>query len=87
MYKMEKKYLIQRISSYDDEHFVSLMSENELINYIDMDDCHNETYNIFDVSEFGKIKELHYVGWQPVCLIELKDEDGNIVVSGYGTDH
>ena len=87
MYKMEKKYLIQRISSYDDEYFVSLMSENELINYIDMDDCHNETYNIFDVSEFGKIKELHYVGWQPGCLIELKDEDGNIVVSGYGTDH
>lgn len=80
-----EKYLVQRM--IDDELCAVLMTKKELIDYIDMDDCHGEEYKVFDVSEFGKIKELHYVGWQPQCLIELKDADGNIVVSGYGTDH
>ena len=83
---MEERYLVQRILS-DDSTFASLMTKRELINYIDMDDCHDENYTIFDVSEFGKVKQIHYVGWQPNCLIELKDDDGNIVLSGYGTDH
>jgi len=83
---MEKRYLVQRILS-DDSTCASLMTKRELINYIDMDDCHDESYMIFDVSEFGKVKQIHYVGWQPHCLIELKDDDGNIVLSGYGTDH
>lgn len=80
-----EKYLVQRM--VEGELWSVLMTENALIDYIDMDDCHGEDYKIFDVSEFGKIKELHYTGWQPRCLIELSDADGNIVVSGYGTDH
>lgn len=80
-----KKYLVQRM--VEDEFWSTLMTENELIDYIDMDDCHGEDYKIFDISEFGKIKELRYAGWKPHCLIELHDADGNIVVSGYGTDH
>ena len=80
-----KKYLVQR--NIDGEIYPNLMTEKELIDYIDMDDCHDEEYKVFDVSEFGKIKELHYAGWKPHCLIELHDKDGNIVVSGYGTDH
>ena len=80
-----KQYLVQRMS--DGEVFLSLMTEGTLIDYIDMSDCYDEDYEIFDVSEFGKIKSLHYVGWQPRCLIEIADEDGNIVISGYGTDH
>ena len=42
---------------------------------------------LFDLSEFGKPRELFYVGWQPGCLIQLRDEHGNIVISGYGSDH
>ena len=80
-----EKYLVQRI--IDDESCAALMTKAALISYIDMDDCHGEDYRIFDVSEFGKVKELKYVGWQPHCLIELEDADGNVVVSGYGTDH
>lgn len=80
-----KQYLVQRMS--DGEVFMSLMTEETLIDYIDMSDCYDEDYEIFDASEFGKIKPLHYVGWQPRCLIEIADEDGNIVISGYGTDH
>lgn len=84
---MEKKYLVQRKDNYDGEVFGSLMTEGELIHYIDMNDCFDESYRIFDISDFGNIKRLYYVGWQPDCLIEVEDEHGNIVISGYGTDH
>lgn len=80
-----KKYLVQRI--IDGESYAEPMTKAALINYINMDDCHGENYKVFDVSEFGKVKELEYVGWQPYCLIELKDANGNVVISGYGTDH
>ena len=84
---MEKKYLVQRKDNYDNEVFGSLMTENELIHYISMNDCYDESYRIFDISDFGTIRQLYYVGWKPNCLIEVEDEYGNIVVSGYGEDH
>ena len=83
------KYLVQ-IAYYDDDEISSeLMTEYQVIKFINMLDCydHVKDYNVFDMSEFGKIKPLHYTGWKPNCLIELADEDGNIVISGYGEDH
>ena len=81
-----KQFLVQRM--IDGELYSSIMAPRELINYIDMDDCHGELYEIYDVSStFGEVKKLHYVGWQPNCLIEIADENGNIVLRGYGTDH
>lgn len=81
-----KRWLVQRIID-GEERYNSLMGDNELISYINMDDCHNEDYKIFDVSDFGNIKEVYYTGWQPNCLIELIDENKNVVLRGYGTDH
>lgn len=64
------------------------MTANELINYIDMEDCHEEMYEIYDcTSMFGEVKKLHYKGWQPNCLIEIVDDEGKVVLKGYGTDH
>lgn len=80
-----KRWLVQRES--DGERYDSLMNDNELIGYINMDDCHNEDYKIFDVSDFGQVKKVFYSGWQPDCLIEITDEDKNVVLRGYGTDH
>ena len=81
-------YLLHReLDMETTEMAVTLYSESQLIDYINMDDCHNENYIIFDVSEYGCIKRLQYKGWQPDNLIELVDEAGNIVVSAYGTDH
>ena len=79
------KFLVQRM--IDNETYPSIMTERELINYIDMSDCHDEYYEIYDISTFGEVKKLHYVGWQPNCLIEIADENGIIVFCGYGTDH
>lgn len=88
---MEKLYVVQRIFNKgceDEEYCCSFMNDYELIEYVDMSDCYDyEDYEIWDMSEFGKAKRIHYVGWQPNCLIEFADENGEIVLSGYGTDH
>lgn len=79
-------FLVQHM--IDDELFSSLMTPQRLIDYINMDDCHGESYEIFDcMSEFGKVKPLRYKGWQPGCLIEVVDEAGKVVLRGYGEDH
>lgn len=57
-------FLVQHM--IDDEFVASLMTPQRLIDYINMDDCHGESYEIFDcMSEFGKVKPLRYKGWQP----------------------
>lgn len=79
-------FLVQHM--IDDELVSSLMTPQRLIDYINMDDCHGESYEIFDcMSEFGKVKPLRYKGWQPGCLIEVVDEAGKVVLRGYGEDH
>lgn len=89
---MDKKYLVQMIIDRNDEDLcepcASLMTEYELIHFVDFLDCNPvDDYEIYDVSTFGKITPIHYKGWQPRCLIEFVDDDGNVVVSGYGEDH
>ena len=55
-------FLVQH--TVDDEFVSSLMTPQRLIDYINMDDCHGESYEIFDcMSEFGKVKPLRYKGW------------------------
>ena len=78
-------YLVQRV--IDGERVNSLMNADELIQYINMSDCFDEEWHIYDVSEFGKVIPIHYVGWQPDCLIQFANDNDVIVLSGYGTDH
>ena len=80
-----QEFLVQRIS--DGERFNSIMDGNELVNYINMSDCHGEQWRIFAIDEFGVVTPIHYVGWQPNCVIEFANEAGEIVLSGFGTDH
>lgn len=80
-----KKFLVQKI--IDGEIFLCLMNENELIDYINMSDCHNEEYAIFDCSSFGEVREIHYAGWRPGGLIEIVDKKGEVILKGYGKEH
>lgn len=81
-----EKFLVQKV--IDNEVYPKIMTANELIGYINMADCHDEMYEIFDcTSMFGEVKKLHYKGWQPNCLIEVVDDHGNVVLRGYGEDH
>jgi hypothetical protein len=81
----ERKFLVQAIG--EDYKRVELMSEAELIKFIDFQDIYGESFYIYEVTEFGYVEELHYVGWQPMCLIEFANAEGEIVLTGYGTDH
>jgi predicted transcriptional regulator len=81
----ERKFLVQRIG--EDYEDASLMTASELINYIDMQDIVTETFEIYEVTNFGYVTPIHYVGWQPMCLIEFANAEGEIVLTGYGTDH
>lgn len=86
----ERQFLVQRIGEVntDSEYREStIMTVNELINYIDMQDIISENYEIYEVTEFGTVTPIHYVGWQPGCLIEFVNDKGEVILSGYGTDH
>lgn len=81
-----KRFLVQTF--LDGKVEAQLMTEQKVIDFVCMDDCYPEIdYTIFDLSVYGKATEIHYVGWQPNCLIELADSNGIIRVSGYGPDH
>ncbi len=80
-----RKFLLQQL--INGELCQSVFSEIQLISYLDMSDCYDTDYKIFDVSVFGQVREVFCSGWIPGCLIEITDGDGNIVTSGYGTDH
>lgn len=84
----ERQFLVQRIYTQDvGIRENTIMNSNELINYIDTQDYYREQYKIFEITEFGVFSELFYRGWQPGCRIEFTDKNGQIVLSGYGTDH
>lgn len=80
-----KTFLVQKLA--DNGVSGVICSEGQLIHDISMSDCYNEEYRIFDISTFGEIREVFYKGWQPNCLIEVIDNMGNIVASGYGIEH
>lgn len=84
----QRQFLVQRICNWDDDsRDNTIMTSSELIHYIDMQDICSENYKIYEITEFGMLVEIFYRGWQPGCLIEFADSKGQIVLSGYGTDH
>ena len=83
----ERQFLVQRVDLMDDERFNSIMTADELVHYIDMSDCFDERYVIYEITEMGKVEQIYYAGWQPGYVIEFVDAEGNVVLSGFGTDH
>lgn len=81
----EHKFLVQK--HIEGETYTRICTETELISFLDMSDCSDEEYRIFDITIWGEVKEVFYRGWQPNCLIEIIDGNGNTILSGYGTDH
>lgn len=84
---METKLLFFRWAD-DDELKRKIVSDAELIRFVDeMDFTGVEIVQILDITDPNNIYSIYYVGWQPNCLIEFADSKGNVVLSGYGTDH
>ena len=84
------KYLVQSLSD-DDVLCTSLRSAAEIISRIDMRDCSNEDIRVFRIDEFGAVEPLEIHGcwhdWHDPLYIKVTDKAGNVVFSGYGTDH
>lgn len=81
----EREFLIQ--AKGEDYSYNKLVSEAELVHYIDMQDYCTEQYQIYEVTDMGQIKQIWYAGWKPGCIIEFVDENGKVVAGGTGTDH
>lgn len=80
-----RKFLVQQV--INGQVCQGIYSEIQPIRYIDMSDCYEGEYKIYDVTEFGQVQKVFYSGWLPNRFIKITDSNGNIVVSGYGTDH
>lgn len=88
--KYHNYLLIRKSTDAEDPYLTSeTVGPSEVIDYINMTDIYSEfeDYSVHAIADVGKVIDLTYVGWQPRCLIELKDPDGNTVLSGYGEDH
>lgn len=88
-----KQYLVQIFDSDDKSVCASMKTANEIINWLDMDDCYTELHiKVFDVeTHFGSIEELEVHGtWhnhKDPLYIKVTHSDGTIEFDGYGTDH
>lgn len=84
-----REFLVRRSGGHLDDGLCinTIMTANELINYVDMDDIHDESYEIYEITEYGTMREIFYRGWKPGCVIEFTDDYGQVVLCGYGTDH
>ena len=88
--KNNSLFLVQ-IKYSDDCGYEKLMSSNEIISAINMSDCSEQEFAIYDVSEFGRVKSLKIFGnWHDMnnpTYIKITDENGTIVFDGYGEEH
>ena len=80
-----RKFLIQQI--INDQVCQGIYSEMQLISYLDMSDCYDGEYKIYDVTDLDRLRNCSTMDGLPGRLIKITDIDGNVVVSGYGTDH
>lgn len=79
-------FLVKRVLE-DDSIINVLMTGSELGHYINMDDIHGESYEIYYVKG-NVVHYCMYKGWQPNCLIEVVDTETNETVLSYtGEDH
>lgn len=86
----ERRFLVQRVAYPGTDYCTmanQVMTEYELIEYINFLDLYDEIFSVFEITDFGVVEKLTYQGWQPNCLIELTNSKGEVVVRGYGTDH
>lgn len=84
-----REFLVRRSGGQlgDDLCVNTIMTANELIDYVDMDDIHDESYEIYEITEYGTMREIFYRGWKPGCVIEFTDDYNQVVLRGHGTDH
>lgn len=83
-----KKYLV--IADVEGERCPSLNTAAQIINLVDMSDCYEISFRVYDLST-GEPVELQIHGcWHDPkhpLYIKATDAAGNVVLDGHGTDH
>jgi len=68
----------------------SFKAEAEIISFVDMQDCHDQTVRVFDLLHSAPVELRIHGSWHnpnnPLYIM-LTDPYGNVVVDGYGTNH
>lgn len=87
----ERMFLIQKVSRAGTRHEVrdnEIANELQVINFVDFSDLYDwDDFKVYEITNPGEVIPLIYKGWQPGCLIEFMNDKGEVVLSGYGTDH
>ena len=82
------KFLVQYTIEGSEEFTSKIVNSCWVINATNEIDINGIVeLHVYDITEFGQFKPLHYTGWQHGCLIEYVDDEGNVVIRGYGKDH
>ena len=87
---MEILFLAIIRDRYDGSMNASFMTPNQIIDFISMDDCHNMAAEFYDLTSGVPELLTVYGTWHNFddpLYIKLENQQGEIVVSGYGTDH
>jgi len=83
-------YFVQ-IKTDTGEIFNGVKTAAEIISSVDMQDCSGEQMAVFMTTAFGTVVPLEVKGcWHKPddpLLIECVDPNGNVIITGYGTDH
>lgn len=92
MTAQNNQFLVQCLDSFTGETWASFKTAKQLIDFVDLDDCYDFVYSVYDASsKFGEIKPLVVKGcwhdFRDPLKIVIEDEDGNVVLVGYGSDH
>lgn len=87
----ERQFLIQKVynaGTCDEVRDNQIANELQLIHFVDFSDLYDWIdFKVYEITNPGEIVRLTYRGWQPGCLIEFVNDKGEVVLSGYGTDH
>lgn len=73
-----------------DSKDAKFMTEEQIINFVSMKDCHTQEIRVFDIQPENPTELKIHGTWHDSTtplLIKLTDPNGEVVISGYGDDH
>lgn len=85
------RFFVHILHPDDNTYTTTLYTWSQILSFVDMSDCHDDEIRVFYSPEYGKVEELEVLGtWHDKddpLLIELVNQKGEVIRSGYGTDH
>lgn len=87
----EQRYIVDMLFDQE-ERAVAMKSAHEIFELMDMSDCYDVDIDIWEITEFGERPEhRNFLGtwthYHDPLRMEITDDDGNVLATGYGTDN